>query len=223
MSQLHLSREHFDDVLTRYDASSEVAMRDFEAAHGTSATRPAVNDFVTRALASRRFARAADFGCNDGTFAQQVFAPRVGQLVLVDFSALAMASAVARLPRPLVRAALALDLTSDWKRLECHAPFDIISLCEVIQHMPRHRDRANVFRKAVALLRPKGLMLFSTIYAEAGEPREGFYRCDRSHHLLYWRRSDDAENAARFASAGCSVVVRFREEPTDAFVLQRMS
>jgi 2-polyprenyl-3-methyl-5-hydroxy-6-metoxy-1,4-benzoquinol methylase len=221
MPQLRLNRDQFRHRLAGYDATSELAIRDFQAEVGEDATRPAVNAFFQEALGVRRFAQAVDLGCNNGRFALEVLVPRTDRLVLVDFSAKALGAALKRLPSDLVEAALETDLTDDWKHIEARAPFDVVSLCEVIQHMPRADDRVRVFRKAAALLRPNGILLFSTLYSKESEPREGFYRCDRLHQLLYWWRSDEAENAARFDSSGLLVLDRFREARADAFMLER--
>ena len=221
MSQLRLDRDQFRRRLLGYDATSELAIRDFEAEVGKDATRPAVNAFFQEALSDRRFSHAVDLGCNNGCFALEVLEPRTDRLVLVDFSAKALSLAVKRLPPRLVDAALEVDLTDEWTDIDARAPFDAVCLCEVIQHMPRADDRARVFRKAAALLRPGGLLLFSTLYSKEGEPQEGFYHCDRLGQILYWWRSDEAENTARFGAAGLEVLDHRREARADAFLLER--
>jgi 2-polyprenyl-3-methyl-5-hydroxy-6-metoxy-1,4-benzoquinol methylase len=221
VSQLRLRSDRFRRVLATYDASSELAIRDFEAENGQDATRPAANTFLHAALGARHFGKAADLGCNNGSFALDVLVPRVDRLVLVDFSAKALKAARTRLPSHLIEHALRVDLTGDWKDIDGLGPYDIVSLCEVIQHMPNEHDRGRIFRKAAALLRPNGILLFSTLHSTKGEPREGFYQCDRLGRLLYWWRSDEAENAARFANAGLSILDRFREARVDAFVLEK--
>ena len=213
MPRLPLGPGEFERKRRAYSPASERAIRDLQAESGEPATCPASNIFFKRALEGRRFRRAIDLGCHAGIFATEVLAPVSGRLVLVDFSAKALQAAKARLPRA---DALRADLA---KELPLRGRFDLVALCEVIQHMPDPVAREAAFQAAAGLLEPDGILLFSTYFLAPGEPAEGFFRSDRHPHLLFYHRSAEAENARRFAGAGLKALDRMREARVDAFVL----
>ena len=219
MPQLPLDDEELRKKLAEYRSASEQAIRDFQAERGEEATCPASNAFFGKALAGTEVARAVDLGCNNGTFAVEVLLPISKRLCLVDYSAKALEKARARIPADRLEAALQADLTRDWPKVSALGRFDLVALCEVIQHIPDATARERVFDGAAALLTPGGRLLFSTYFLKEGEPAEGFFRSDRYPDLLYFRRSSEAENAARFARNRLRVLQRMREARVDAFVL----
>ena len=219
MPRLPLDDDALRRKLVEYRSASEQAIRDFQAERGEEATCPASNAFFREALAGTEAGRAVDLGCNNGTFAAEVLLPVSRRLFLVDYSAKALARARERIPADRLEAALHTDLTLDWPVVAALGRFDLVSLCEVIQHIPDAGARKKVFDGAAALLKPGGRLLFSTYFLKKDEPAEGFFRSDRYPDLLYYRRSSEKENAARFARAGLRVLARFREARVDAFVL----
>lgn len=221
MPEAPLTPEEVRARLAAYTPDAEKTIRDFQARLGEDATRPAVNAFFRERLSGRFFRRAADLGCNNGTFAAEVIAPVCARLVLADFSEAALAAARARLGEDRVEAALRADLARETERIRTLGSFDLVSLCEVIQHMPEERDREEVFRTAAGLLEPGGILLHSGYGAREGAATEGFFRSDRFPELLYFHRSSAEAFEARFERAGLEVLHRFREERTDAFVLRR--
>ena len=160
MPRLPLSRTEFRRRLARYRTRSERAIRDFQAARGEDATRPESNRFF-RSVLKRRFPRAIDLGCNNGTFAREVIVPIADRIVLVDFSPKALAAARRKVPKRKLEATIRADLTLDWKKVRALGTIDLVSLCEVIQHFPRRANRERALRRAAGMLSPEGLLLFS--------------------------------------------------------------
>lgn len=214
MPELSLDPEELRRRLAAYTPESEQAIRDRQASLGEDATRPAVNAFFRKALEGRRFARAADLGCNNGAFALEVLAPVSDSLLLADFSEKALEAAGRRLPGAH---AVRLDLT----KAPPPGRFDLASLCEVIQHIPDPGAREAAFARAAAALEPGGILLYSGYFERPGEPLDGLFRSDRWPELLFFHRSPEAENAARFAASGLEILGRFREEKVEAFVLRK--
>lgn len=218
MPRLPLTPEEFRKRKEAYRTASEQALRDLQARQGEPATCPASNAFFKAQLAGRRFRRALDLGCHTGIFAAEVLAPVAEALTLADYSKKALEAALVRLPRAQ---GVQADLAREWPKVEALGRFDLVSLCEVIQHMPEAADREAVFRGAAGLLEPGGAFLFSTYFLKEGEPADGFFHSDRHDHLLFYHRSGEEENAQRFREAGLEVQARMREARVDAFVLRR--
>lgn len=225
MPKAPLDPEAFRRQKRRYSQAVERTLRDENARRGEDATRPAANRFFRDILGKlgRTYRRAADLGCNTGTFAREVLAPFCGRLLLVDFSGAALARARAALAeRPAgTTACLQADLAADWPHVAAQGPFDLVSLCEVIQHMPEAVARERTFRNAAEALRAGGILLFSNYRAAAGEPREGFFASDKYDHLLYYWTAlpQDVERLA--AGAGLRILARGAADPVDAYVMEK--
>lgn len=139
----------------------------------------------------------------------------------MDFSPAALQAAADRMPPGRLETAVQADLSRDWGRVAPLGPFPLVSLCEVIQHIPDPEARERVFTGAAALVAPGGRLLFSTYFERPGEPADGFFHSDRHDHLLFFHRASEAENALRFEKAGLTVEARMREARVDAFVLAK--
>ncbi len=216
MPRLPLDPQEFRKRLADYRTGSEQAIRDLQADRGEEATCPATNAFFRKALEDRRFRKGLDLGCHTGAFGGEVLSPLCENLTLVDFSEKALQAALDRLPRAH---GLRADLAREWPKVKALGRFDLVSLCEVIQHMPGAEDREAVFRAAAGMLEPGGVLLFSTYFMREGEPPEGFFHSELHPHLLFYHRSGEEENQKRFRRASLKILERFREERVDAFVL----
>ncbi len=263
MPKLPLNRRSFRQTLQRYDSAVERKIRDLNAARGEPATRREVNAFFKRELARLgRFEHAIDLGCNTGDFARAVLAPRCRELILVDFSAKALARARATVtspkggnhppsvtrgswivdreqslrrrttrhePRttkslssiPLAVSFLQADLTRDWAKIASVGPFDLVTLCEVIQHIPDAVKRRLVFARAARLVKRGGLFLFSHYARVPGEPAEGFFHSPHYRHLLYYH-SAQAGQIERWANRDGLLILRHaRLGPVNAFLMKK--
>ncbi len=236
MPKLPLAPAEFRKRLSHYDQATERRIRDTNAARGEPATRAEANAFFKRELArlGRRFGKAIDLGCNTGTFAKAILAPRCRELVLVDFSEKALAKArqtlslaappSSRPSPPRGRRSLLFlraDLTRDWKKIAAPGTFDLVALCEVIQHVPSAAARRRIFRRAARLVAPGGLFLFSHYARVRGEPAEGFFHSPRYPELLYFSCLAVREVHAMARTAGLAVLRRARTDPVNAFVMRR--
>ncbi|GEM_PF-3646697 len=220
MPLLPLTPEEFDRKRKTYDPVEERRLRDLQAVRGEHPTCPASNAFFKARVSGRRFHAALDLGSHDGSFAAEVLSGVADHLVLVDFSGAALEKARTRLPGAETVQA---DLAREWTKVAPLARFPLVSLCEVIQHMPQAGDREAVFAGAADMLTPGGILLFSTYFERPGEPADGFFHSDRHSHLLFFHRSSEEENLRRFRAAGLQILDRMREERVDAFVLMRVS
>ena len=220
MPRMPLTPEEFARQRAAYDPSEERRLRDLQAGSGEHPTCPASNAFFKSRLSGRQFPAALDLGSHDGTFAAEVMDGVSDRLVLVDFSGAALEKARARLARA---EAVQADLAREWAKVAALGTFGLVSLCEVIQHMPEAEDREAVFRGASGMLESGGVLLFSTYFERPGEAPDGFFRSDAHGHRLFFHRSSEEENLRRFQAAGLAILDRMREERVDAFVLSRSS
>lgn len=214
MPVLPLDPEGLRRELARYTPGEERSLRNRQAALGEDATRPALNAFFRERLAGRRFGRAIDLGCHNGAFAEAVLAPVSDALVVCDFAEGALTEAARRLPDAK---AVRFDLAGTWPD---QGRFDLVALCEVIQHMPDAAARERAFDRAAALLTPGGVLIHSGYFLPPGEPADGFFRSDRWAERLFFHRSSKEEAQARFARNSLAVTASLREELAEAFLLQ---
>jgi len=127
------------------------------------------------------FKSAIDLGCNNGYGFKKYGKPFVTEkVVFVDFAERCLEEAKKRFGNAIKSDYLKIDLTKGWTGL---GTFDLVCLCQVIQHLPNINDANIVFKKACNLLKTNGRMLFSHYGSSKKETIEG-----RFSNGLFYRR-----------------------------------